>query len=570
MNPIQSPALDDTLDLSFQPFLETEDTKEQNLQFYVPREKTSHSVSKTQFLKKKEGESLFRRDIQYTFLDLVVNNDQEVFTLLHGESHKKVTFGELYVTYVRKSPKTSKVLREKLENDKTLAVALVMVALLVNIGRINTTLVCKKINAFVTHTQTRTYNPIPSLQAYSSDKVKVLQDAPRLKGILKFYSEDLPENLAWQSLLDAQRSQLRPSMNPINLIFIFVLCSARISSLHFNSLIEFTDLFTKSSFSSKSRARAFLWLCWHYLETDGSAETAMKNPFNSGNEANPLHAPPLDSITEEEAALENIDTPIELEYAVKMAEERKRYLQESENLRNNSQDLPNVRRKSRNREVHKKDDAFSSPELSKFFQNSENQDEYFSIVTQDDFQKKQSRQLIKTRKRKAADTFCNSGDDEGNYSLFSGQHANSKLNIAEQQKNRIKKISKQKFKKETRKNNYKEKKKDVIRKEWKKYESFSPLEDSDRENGGEYDCDEYVTSFLISLNRIYHKMSKSINQMRLFSGKEPFNWKPLDSELEKSSLCEKQLPASQEHEITEHPQVGGKTLSNLMRMGYSF
>lgn len=77
------------------------------------------------------------------FLDLVVNNDQEVFTLPQGATHKKVTFGELYVTYVRRSPKTSKVLREKLENDKTLAVALVMVALLVNIGRINTTLVCK-------------------------------------------------------------------------------------------------------------------------------------------------------------------------------------------------------------------------------------------------------------------------------------------------------------------------------------------------------------------------------------------------------------------------------------------
>lgn len=176
----------------------------------------------------------------------------------------------------------------------------------------------------VTHTQTRTYNPIPSLQAYSNDKVKVLQDAPRLKGILKFYSEDLPEHLAWQSLLDAQKSQLRPSTNPINLIFIFVLCSTRISSLHFNSSIDFIDLFTKASFSSESRAKAFLWLCWHYLETDGSAEVATKNPFSSGNNENPLNAPNLDIITEEDAALENIDTPMELEYAAKMAEERKR------------------------------------------------------------------------------------------------------------------------------------------------------------------------------------------------------------------------------------------------------
>ncbi|KAG4300567.1 hypothetical protein PCK1_003174, partial [Pneumocystis canis] len=77
-------------DSSLKPFLSTEDIKERSLPLSVPREKM-------QFLKKKEGESLLRRDIQYAFLDLVVNNDQEVFTLPHGAIHKKVTFGELYV-----------------------------------------------------------------------------------------------------------------------------------------------------------------------------------------------------------------------------------------------------------------------------------------------------------------------------------------------------------------------------------------------------------------------------------------------------------------------------------------
>lgn len=556
--------LNDSSDLPIHSFSIVEETKEQSLPLYTPREKNSHSILKTRFLKKKEGESLLRRDIQYTFLDLVVNNDQAVFTLPHGATYKKVTFGELYVAYVRRSPKTSKVLREKLENDRTLAMALVMVALLVNIGRINTTLV-------FTHTQTRTYNPIPSLQAYSNDKVKVLQDAPRLKGILKFYSEDLPEHLAWQSLLDAQKSQLRPCTNPINLIFIFVLCSARISSLHFNSSFEFIDLFTKESFSSQSRARAFLWLCWHYLETDGSAEIAMKNPFNSEHVDNPLSAPALDSITEEEAAQENIDTPTELEYAIKMAEERKRYLQENESQRNNSQDLSNLRRKSRTRETYKKDDAYSSPELSKFLSNIENEDEYFGMVIRDDFHKKQPQTVDKTKKRKASDVFCNSGDEEGNYTSFFNRQTNSKSDTTGYQKHKIKKIFKQRFKKEMTDFKRERKKEGAILREWKKYASLSPLEDSDRENETDQDQGEYAISLLTSLNRAYRRASKSINQKRIFEGKEPFDWTLPQIHPTKTSEQKKQvISGSEQPSTSDHPQIGGKTLQNLIRMGYSF
>lgn len=517
MNDLLNSSSEKSPECSTHLFFTEEEVKEQSLLPYTPREKIGNcSILKTRFLKKKEGESLLRRDIQYTFLDLVVNNDQAVFTLPQGATDKKVTFGELYVEYVRRSPKTSKVLREKLENDKTLAMALVMVALLVNIGRINTTLV-------FTHTQTRTYNPIPSLQAYSSDKVKVLQDAPRLKGILKFYNEDLPEHSAWQSLLDVQKSQLRPCTNPINLIFIFVLCSSKISSLHFNSSIEFTDLFTNSSFSSKSRARAFLWLCWHYLETDGSAEVALRNPFNCDNIGNPLNAPILDSITEEEAAQENIDTPIELEYAVKMAEERRRYLQESGALKNNSQDLPNFRRKSRMRDTQKKDDTNSSPEFQKTLQNTENQDENFIITTQDDIHKKHNKSVDSTKKRKAADAFYNSAD-EGNCAPFFDRQTNSKSDISEKQKHPVKKTFKQRFKKDERKYSNKRKKKGAIQREWKKYASFPPLEDSDQENNIDQDQGEYIVSLLISLNRAYRHATKYINRKRFFFEKEPLDW----------------------------------------------
>ncbi|EMR08868.1 hypothetical protein PNEG_02653 [Pneumocystis murina B123] len=537
-----------------------EEAKEQCLLSYTPKEKIGYnSAVKSRFLKKKEGEALLRQDIQYAFLNLVVNNDKAVFTLPQGIVNKKVTFGELYVEYVRRSPKTSKVLREKLENDKTLAMALVMVALLVNIGRINTTLV-------FTHTQTRTYNPIPSLQAYSNDKVKVLQDAPRLKGILKFYSEDFPEHLAWQSLLDAQKSQLRPCTNPINLIFIFVLCSSRISNIHFDPSFEFIDLFIKSTFSSESRARAFLWLCWHYLETDGSSEVATRNPFNYGYTENPLSAPTLEIITEEEAAQENIDTPTELEYAVKMAQERKRYLQESETLRNNSQDLLNFRRKSRTRETHKKDDADSSPEFSKF-SSIENQDEHFESTTRDILHKKQCKSSDGAKKRKAEDAFYNPVDEEKNYVPISYQQADSNRDVTEKQKYQPKKTLKKQFIKKLSKNNSKKRRRDAIQREWKKYESFSPLEDSDEENDA--DQDEYAIVLLASLNRAYRRATKHINQKRFFSGKKAFDWDLSQTNILKESKNEEHEISTQQP-VSEHPQVGGKTLPNLIRMGYSF
>jgi Ino eighty subunit 1 len=38
----------------------------------------------------------------------------------------------------------------------------------------------------------------------------------------------------------------------------------------------------ESSFSSVSRARAFLWIMWHYLESDFTEEGCEENPFGEG------------------------------------------------------------------------------------------------------------------------------------------------------------------------------------------------------------------------------------------------------------------------------------------------
>jgi hypothetical protein len=42
------------------------------------------------------------------------------------------------------------------------------------------------------------------------------------------------------------------------------------------------DLVMRSTLSSRSRARAFLWLVWWYLESDFSQDAALHNPFGPG------------------------------------------------------------------------------------------------------------------------------------------------------------------------------------------------------------------------------------------------------------------------------------------------
>lgn len=86
----------------------------------------------------------------------------------------------------------------------------------------------------------------------------------------------------------------------------------------------------RGTLSSASRARAFLWLVWWYLESDFTREDAQKNPFGPGqygeNEEGtgvlPLKVPTLDSLTEEQAALENLDTEEEQHFGEVKRKER--------------------------------------------------------------------------------------------------------------------------------------------------------------------------------------------------------------------------------------------------------
>jgi len=165
--------------------------------------------------------------------------------------------------------------------------------------------------------QLRTYHAIPSLQAQQDPHAyKQLQDAPRLKSILKGGMEDRPEPNA---LIKIKQKDV-PRTNPVNLLFVICQSAFKIAELHFPAGQEFHDLLMKTQFSSTSRANAFLWLMWFYLESDFTEEGCDENPFGPGvdyglNVAN-QGVPMLERMTKEEEEAENVDTQEEIDFGV--------------------------------------------------------------------------------------------------------------------------------------------------------------------------------------------------------------------------------------------------------------
>lgn len=174
--------------------------------------------------------------------------------------------------------------------------------------------------------QLRTYHSIPSLQAHQDPNAyKQLQDAPRLKSILKGASEDIDQ----PNSIDKIKRYPIPRTNPVNLIFVLAQFAPKVSEMHFFHPRDFFDLVMRESLSSKTRAKAFLWLMWWYLESDFSKEAALNNPFGAGLDGEgtgglPIKVPPFERLTEEQANEENVDTQEEIEYGESKRLERKR------------------------------------------------------------------------------------------------------------------------------------------------------------------------------------------------------------------------------------------------------
>ena len=290
---------------------------------------TVYSGNKIGHIKKDDGVPLWRKDIQYEFLQSVFEDKTAVFTRV-SDGEQGCNFADIYIDAMARSSKTSKVLKEKLQNDRAAAQNMAMICLLVNVGRMNTTL-----NFFPEmRAQLRTYHSIPALQAHQdSNAYKQLQDAPRLKSILKGASED---NMDEPRTIEAIQAHPIPRTNPVNLIFVLSQHAPKTSELHFSSPVDFFDLVTRHTISSRSRSRAFLWLMWWYLQSNFAEEDALNNPFGPGTykgdntEGVPMHVPEFEYLTEEQGDAENIDPPDEIAFGEEKQRERKRILEEEE------------------------------------------------------------------------------------------------------------------------------------------------------------------------------------------------------------------------------------------------
>lgn len=107
-----------------------------------------HKKAGTFAIKHADGEPLTRLDLQFDLLHHIFYDEHQVFTdpntTLDGRPPgSKVTFRDLYVNYIVHSPKATKVLKEKMADLPDFATDFAMLALLTNVGRINTTMSCQ-------------------------------------------------------------------------------------------------------------------------------------------------------------------------------------------------------------------------------------------------------------------------------------------------------------------------------------------------------------------------------------------------------------------------------------------
>src|ERR1700742_5231263 len=95
-------------------------------------------------IKRADGEVFSRQDIQYDFLSYVFSDETKAFTddQFRDQSQSKSTFGELYVNTLIQSSKCSKALRDKMLESRPFALDFAKLALLANVGRINSTQAC--------------------------------------------------------------------------------------------------------------------------------------------------------------------------------------------------------------------------------------------------------------------------------------------------------------------------------------------------------------------------------------------------------------------------------------------
>ena len=275
-------------------------------------------------LKRADGEAFWRKDIQYDFLKELFDDETACFTNTFPESNivncnnnPKITFGELYIRTLAESNKSSRVLKEKLIRDNELGKAVAKVCILVNVGRMNTTI------NFVPEMKStlRTYHSIPSLQTCrEGGTVKQLQDTPRLKSILKAVCEGEENNLNFLDDMMKNPPNEKPNTNVIQLLFLLSNAVHGVPFLTDQKNSHLLDFFINTKIHPANRAKRLLWLLYTFLETDFSESALHDNPFGADT------IPPIQWLDESEIKKFDIDPDYERYYADEMFKARMQYL----------------------------------------------------------------------------------------------------------------------------------------------------------------------------------------------------------------------------------------------------
>ncbi|GAA5927844.1 Ies1p [Sporobolomyces koalae] len=301
----------------------------------TPEELHALSRSKRSFkevnwaIKKLDSEPLWRQDIQYQVLDDIFADRSIRFTAPVDQSSPAtgadpvyLNFDQLYLEAILSSMKTTATTRAKLISNSEFATNYSKLCLLINVGRVNTTL------AFYPQMKTalRTYHPVPSLQTEDTSK-KEMSDAPRLKAMLKMcfldweLGNNAPTNLRQVAEKKHDPALTRgPPTTVIEAIFLIFQEPQWVSEKFFPKGFDIWDIFFPSDMPSQPRAQAFLSLLHHILESPSflSAFTQPELPV-------PIPLVPPIALTREPvpgATKENVDTPSELEFAREMKELR--------------------------------------------------------------------------------------------------------------------------------------------------------------------------------------------------------------------------------------------------------
>ncbi|KAG4427567.1 hypothetical protein IFR05_016950 [Cadophora sp. M221] len=160
-------------------------------------------------------------------------------------------------------------------------------------------------------------------QAYE-DQMSLVKSSDRLKSMLK----DVPQGPSEPNTLEKIKSKKIPRTNPVNLIFVLVQFAQKVTELHFSPNGDFYDLIMKEDVACVSRAKAFLWLMWFYLESDFVEKGAKENPFGPGVDygvdGRNQGVPRFDYLTKDKEEAENVDTQEEKEYGLAKMGELKR------------------------------------------------------------------------------------------------------------------------------------------------------------------------------------------------------------------------------------------------------